>query len=134
MNNIQDLSFDELKKHSESQYMIITEQTKKIFELESKTDHLSSRLAESETKLLASSSLNIDQEENSDAETVCVVQIAMLKSLAMNRELTLEETKKVEILVKTLYLIKGRTSNKDTKQFGANLTTEQLLSLASNIG
>jgi len=83
-----------------------------------------------------SSSLSIEQPEGqSDTETVCVIQIAMLKGLAMNKELTLEETKKLEVFAKTLQMIRGKpTSDSDKKRdVGTKLTTEQLLALASSL-
>lgn len=44
----------------------------------------------------------------SDEETICVVQLAILKNHSLAREMTMEEVKKTEILVKTLKEIRGK--------------------------
>lgn len=51
---------------------------------------------------------DLGQFNTSDEETICVVQLAILKNHAMAREMTMEEVKKTEILVKTLKEIRGK--------------------------
>lgn len=51
---------------------------------------------------------NNGQFATSDEETICVVQLAILKNHAMARELTMEECKKTEVYVKTLKEIRGK--------------------------
>lgn len=128
-------SVEDIKEYASSQYKTIITQSKKITELERKTEVLEAKLADAEKRAAVSSSLSIEQPEGqSDTETVCVIQIAMLKGLAMNKELTLEEVKKLEILTKTLQLIRNKTVGEDKKgQDNAKLTTEQLLALASSL-
>lgn len=127
---------DDLKEYCTSQYTTIIAQSKKIHELEKKLETLEQKLVDSERKVNVASALSIEQVEGtSDTETVCVIQIAMLKGLAMNRELVLEEVKKLEIFAKTLMLIRGKPVAEDTKkkESGSRLTTEQLLALASSL-
>ena len=62
----------------------------------------------------------------SDEETICVVQLAILKSLAMNRELTLEECKKTEIFCKVLKDIRNKVTKKD-EPTASNLSDADLL-------
>lgn len=129
-------SVEDIKEYASSQYKTIIQQSKKITELERKTEVLEVKLAEAEKKIAVSSSLSIEQPEGqSDTETVCVVQIAMLKGLAMNKELTLEETKKLEVFAKTLQMIRGKPTGEadKKKEAGTKLTTEQLLSLANSL-
>jgi hypothetical protein len=129
-------SLEDMKEYASSQYLTIITQSKKITELERKTEVLETKLADAEKRAAVSSSLSIEQPEGqSDTETVCVIQIAMLKGLAMNKELTLEETKKLEVFAKTLQMIRGKpTSDSDKKRdVGTKLTTEQLLALASSL-
>lgn len=127
---------EDIKEYASSQYRTIITQSKKITELERKTEVLEVKLAEAEKKIAVSSSLSIEQPEGqSDTETVCVVQIAMLKGLAMNKELTLEETKKLEVFAKTLQMIRGKPTGESDKKkdSGTKLTTEQLLALAGSL-
>lgn len=131
INNIN--TIEELKDYANSQYTVIVTQTKKISDLNTKLEDLEKKLKDVEKQELVTNTLSIDQEKNSDVETTCVVQIAMLKGLAMSRELTLEETKKLEIFAKTLQLMKGKNVEDKNRDKGAKLTTEQLLSLASNL-
>lgn len=126
---------DDLKEYASSQYKTIIAQSKKISELERKLESAELKLATAEQKVAVSSALSVDQPEGqSDTEVACVVQIAMLKGLAMNRELTLEEVKKLEIFAKTMQMLKGKSTGEDKKVAGGSkLTTEQLLALASSL-
>ncbi len=127
---------DDLKEYASSQYKTIITQSKKITELERKAEVLETKLADAEKKAAVASVFSIDQVEGqSDTEIACVIQIAMLKGLAMNRELTLEETKKLEIFAKTLLLLKGKAPSdaEKKKESGSKLTTEQLMALAGSL-
>lgn len=125
-------NIEDLKEYANTQYKTIVVQTKKIHELEKSIEVLENKLKETENKSVTTSTLAIDAEEQTDTETTCVVQIAMIKGLAMNRELTLEEVKKLEILAKTLMLIKGKNTEEKKKDNSANMSTEQLLAWASS--
>lgn len=43
-------------------------------------------------------------------QLICELQIKMLHDAAMNRQLSLEETKRLDLLVKNLYLTKGQAT------------------------
>lgn len=129
-------SVDDIKEYASSQYKVIITQSRKISELERAVETLNTKLADAEKRVAVSSVLSIDQPEGtSDTETTCVIQIAMLKGLAMNRELTLEEVKKLEIFAKTLQMLKGKipTESDKKKESGSRLTTEQLMALAGSL-
>ena len=129
-NDIQDL-----KEYSNAQYKTIVAQSKKISELERKLETSETKLAKSEQTNTISDSLNKDQSQgtNGDGETICLIQLALLRAAAMVGELTLEETKKVEIYVKTLQLIKGKNpEEKKAKDTGRKLTNEELIALMSS--
>jgi uncharacterized coiled-coil DUF342 family protein len=135
-NNILDnfSSIDDVKEYASSQYKTIITQSKKITELERKVESLTVKLQEAEKQVAVSNALTLDQPEGtSDTETTCIVQIAMLKGLAMNRELTLEETKKLEIFAKTLQLIKGKNHEEKKKEQPTALSTADLLRLVDSI-
>lgn len=63
----------------------------------------------------------------SDEETICVVQLAILKNMALGRELTLEECKKTEIYVKTLKEIRGKKVIATEEDKVEKLSNEDLL-------
>lgn len=90
-------TFDELKLFCEQQFKQILSLTKKNRELEDK-------LAVS--KVFEPTNLPVPQGTDlkvlDDAKTISQVQIQMLKQTAFGRELTLEETKKLEIFNKIL--------------------------------
>jgi hypothetical protein len=127
---------EDLREYSNSQYKVIVSQSKKISELERKLESTESKLAKSEQKGTITNALSADQTggSNSDGETICLIQLALLRASAMNAELTLEETKKVEIYVKTLQVIKGKgTEDKKPKDTGRALTNDELIALMSTV-
>lgn len=127
---------EDLREYSNSQYKVIVSQSKKISELERKLESTESKLAKSEQTNTVNGALVIDQTggTNSDGETICMIQLALLRAAAMNGELTLEETKKVEIYVKTLQVIKGKgTEDKKPKDTGRALTNDELIALMSTV-
>lgn len=127
-------SVEDLKEYASSQYKTIITQSKKITELEKKLEATESKLLEAEKKSAISSALTIEQTECSDTEAVCVIQIAILKGLAMNRELTLEEVKKLEIFAKTLQLIKGKpVPEEKKKETPSKISTAELLKLVDGL-
>jgi hypothetical protein len=76
---------------------------------------------------------NLGEFAVSDEETICVVQIAILKNHAMVRELTMEECKKTEIYVKTLKEIRGKKVE-EKKDVVETLSNEELLKLMESVG
>lgn len=121
----------DLQAYSDAQYATIVAQSKKITELERKLEITEVKLSKAEQSSNISTSLNKDQTggSNSDGETICLIQLALLRAAAMLGELTLEECKKVEIYVKTLQIIKGKTEDKKIKEAGKNLSNEELIAL-----
>jgi hypothetical protein len=121
----------DLQAYSDAQYATIIAQAKKITELVRKLEVTEIKLIKAEQASTISTSLNKDQTggSNSDGETICLIQLALLRAAAMNGELTLEECKKVEIYVKTLQIIKGKTEDKKIKEAGKNLSNEELIAL-----
>lgn len=74
------------------------------------------------------------QFDTSDEETICVVQLAILKNMAMTRELTLEETKKAEIYTKTLLMIRGKKPTEKEEDNVEKLSNEDLLKMMESLG
>jgi hypothetical protein len=109
-------SIEELQAYSAAQYNTILSLNTKINELNKQLEELSKKNAIL-SKDLAVASLGTSVDKNqfavSDEEATCTIQIAMIKTNAMQRELTTDETKRLEIYVKTLQVIKGRDVKDD---------------------
>lgn len=64
-------------------------------------------------------------------QATCEIQLRMLHDKAQTRELTLEETKRLEILIKSLYLIKDKATSIGIT--GAeDISVESLTQMAEN--
>lgn len=66
-------------------------------------------------------------------ETICLVQLEMLKNQAMTRELTLEECKKSEIFLKMLLSIRGKNAAKEEEKV-EKISNEDLLKFMDSLG
>lgn len=100
-------SMEELKVFCGAQFKQILNLSKKIKELEEKNQELQKKVKENNNLSVLKpefSNLNptVDLKVKSDAETVAQVQIKMIKEQAFHRELTMEETKKLEIFNRIL--------------------------------
>lgn len=67
-------------------------------------------------------------------ETICIVQLEILKNMAMTRELTLEETKKAEIFTKTLLMVRGKKPIEKEEDKVEKLSNEDLLKMMEAMG
>lgn len=130
---IQDIiEFEDLQRFASAQYNTLIIQSKKIHKLEEELEILQTKLQkkEAETNIQV---VDITNDRVNDAETTCLVQLALLKNKSMLGELTLEETKKVEIYAKTLNLIRTKKSeDNDDKEIAKATDTASLLKLLDN--
>lgn len=108
-------STEELKAYSEAQYKTILNLNNKINELNKQIEVLIQKNGElvRSTALAETNAKGSDKYIVSDEEATCTIQIAMIKLNAMQRELTTDECKRLEIYVKTLQVIKGRDVKED---------------------
>jgi predicted RNase H-like nuclease (RuvC/YqgF family) len=123
----------EKNKFMEAQHRQITELSKKIVEQEQEIKHL---------KELLTSNIPVIGEQH--VEKIIVTpeqalidgQIAILQNRSYGQELTLEEVKKLDLLLKNKNLIKSNDPKTlDGKSKNSNLTNEKLLEiLAKNNG
>lgn len=123
--------FASLQKYAEAQYKTILSLSKKVKTLEEENVELKD-LLEKSTPLLDEEKKNFvayQVEASSDEEMIAKVQLARIKEISMDRELTLEEAKRVEIFTKIL-TNKGSNSSisVQTKQMGS----DDLLKLLEN--
>ncbi len=117
---------DELKIYTQSQQKTIFDLNKKLKAIEEENNSLK---ALCDKKIIQELDENEKQlEYSSDEEAICKRQLQLLKQLAFNRELTLEETKKVEIYSK----INGATTKKKVDPFTQTDTKELLKLVESN--
>lgn len=118
-------SVEELQAYCDSQYKTILSLNKRISDQEAELN----KLREEKVKAAVSQTIEAagnDQFKVTDEETICVVQLALLKAHSMERELITDEVKRVEVLVKTLLAIRGRDTKKAEKDT-SNMSTEELL-------
>lgn len=121
-------SIEELQAYCDSQYKTLLSLNAKINSQEKEIE----KLREDNSNLrrdIAVASAGPKPEgqfTTSDEETTCVIQIAMIKTLALQRELILDEVKRFEILCKTLLSIRGREV-KPSKDNTKDLSDKDLL-------
>jgi hypothetical protein len=91
----------DLQKYSDQQFALIQKQNLIIGRLQAEIAHLKSVLSAS--PLVDDKSVKLI---TSTEQTICEIEIERLKETAMSRGLTLEETKRLDLLVKNLFLAK----------------------------
>lgn len=122
---------EELKIFCESQFKQILTLSRRIKDLEEKNAELSKKAKENnslkvvENKELAPTGTSLLIKN--DAKTIAEIQLKILKEMSFERELSLEEAKKVEIFNKIANVVdeKPKTIKADAK----TLNTNDLLSL-----
>jgi hypothetical protein len=132
MDNIQTLEgkFEnllDLQSYANSQYQVIQKQNELIARLQSEVAQL---------KSLLSSTVVADEKLSkfvvSTEQTICEIEIARLKETAIQRGLTLEETKRLDLLVKNLVLSKEQTKEaKPDYSKLASISNATLIEIAS---
>lgn len=122
----------DLKAFSDAQQKTIIKLSKKNKELEDEVVHLK-KLLESQTPLIAtnpSAGLPAEKFLSTDQEAICRMQLNKLKDVSFERELTLEEAKRVEIFSKILNVLEN--SPKTIKVESKNLSSQDLLTLVQS--
>lgn len=110
----------DLRAFSEAQQKTIVQLTKKIKQLEEEREQLKNQLTTPTVnvpKNIEPSGAVAEKFLTSDQEAICRTQLMKLREIAFDREMTLEETKKVEIFSKILSSIENapKTIKIDTK-------------------
>lgn len=123
-------SYGELEAYSNKQFILLDKSTKKVKELEEEVEHLKS--------LLFNTTQLIEKEMSkgiivSPEEALCMGQISILEERGRGQtELTLEEIKKFDLLMKNLNSIRDtETVKKQIKTFTSVASDRDLLKLAS---
>lgn len=78
------------------------------------------------------SNIQIAKDQDDIDETICKMQLKKLNANSLSRELTMEETKKVEIFTKLLIALQQRPKREDNT--AKDLSDDDLLADVINIG
>ena len=127
---------DDAKAYQKAQQSTIISQTRQINELRKKLEELSKQcetLTIENTKLKALAPASSLDTTIPDEESICLVQLALLNNMSMQRELTLEECKKTEIYSKVLVTLRNKKPVDDTPST-SNLSNEELLAAMKSMG
>jgi len=125
-------SIEEIQSFAKQQFKQILDLSKKINELEEERNHLK-ELLQNGVPLIAPKE---DLPENNnliitnDAKTIAEIQLKRLKDTAFTKELTLEETKKVEIYSKIINA--DELKPKTIKAVAKTLDDKELMKLIEN--
>jgi hypothetical protein len=130
MTDIKNMS-DSLEKMAELQAFCAA-QTRQILDLNRKVNTLEKEAAIMQ-KRLASGEIEARKQEDSvkaditDEQAICEMQLSILKDRSLEGELTMEESKKVEIFAKLLFNM--RNPGKKELEIAKNADTRELLKL-----
>ncbi len=118
----------ELQNYCDRQYKSLLQAKEIILSLKAEVSHLKELLSSSNHLVNSPPELIIKSVE----QTICEIQIEMLREEAMNRSLTLEETKRLDLLVKNLLLCKGayKDIKPDFTGLPKGMSSEKLLEIA----
>ena len=130
LDEVKDMA--ELRVFSEAQQKTILKLSKKNKELEEEVSHLK-KLLESQTPLIQTDqSVGVPAEKflTSDQEAICRMELNKLKQNSFDRELTLEEAKRVDIYSKILNVLEN--SPKTIKVETKSIPSQDLMSLVQS--
>lgn len=125
----QNKTSEELQAFIEAQQKVIIQLNKKIQKLEAEKNQLENLAKNSPTQLIATENLLND---GATEEAICTVQIKRLEEISLGRELTLEETRKLETFSKILAVLRNNPKTIEAK--GKEIKTSDLLQIVSNDG
>lgn len=120
----------ELQEYCDKQYVALEKALKRIHELELEIGHLKELLSGSSPII---GEAKVELLPGSAEQSICEIQINMLQDVAKQRPLTLEETKRLDILVKNLYLAKSQNASiaADYTKLPAQVSEAQLIAIAA---
>jgi predicted DNA-binding ribbon-helix-helix protein len=117
--------FSQLQEYAEAQNLTIVQLSKKIQKLEDERNHLK-KLLESSIPLIAP----VKNENDNDSEYICTIEISKLRDISTQRELTLEESRRLETYFKILTQINNKP--KKVEKEVEKLSDSEVLKLAEN--
>jgi len=118
----------QLQQYAEAQNSTILQLSKKLKKLEEERDHLQELLASSVPIIKENNKSPLGEKFlTSSEEAICVMQLEKLRDISSERELTLEEARRVEIFSKVLTA--SRNSPKVIELKTQNMSNEELLAI-----
>lgn len=125
-------SLEDLQKYCNSQFLTIIELSKKITKLEEENKHLKEILEKSTALIATDAPKDLQPIESllitgKDEEYIALTEIRRLKDLTRERDLSLEETKRLEIYTKILNQL--YTTPKTIKVESRKLNNDDLLKM-----
>lgn len=114
----------DLKAFADKQQEVIMKLLQQREELEDKVKHLESMLVNVP---------NLQASKLSSEEIICMEQIHLLKSKSDNRELSLDEIKRLDLLVKNLRLIREQSTQVINTTDYSEVKESDLVSIARGI-
>lgn len=139
MSKIDDIAKDfksvlEWRHYCEAQFRTITELNKSMHGLEVENQQLKKLLEQYDPSLTTSKITNLFEQKaedllsagNSIGEVICHLEIEKIKEIALKRELSMEEVKKFEIIVKSLSSLKSQPATRKQQEI-SKIKTEDLL-------
>lgn len=115
----------DLQEYAKAQFAALLQANRQIEALEQENQAL---------KALVSSTSKVSRIPKSSEEMTCELEIGKLRTLSLQRSLIMDEVKKLEILVKTLYAAKAHsseTAGADFQKLGEFSETD-LIAIATN--
>lgn len=120
---------EELKAYIEAQQQSFIEVSKKVKNLEDENEALNKKIEKLQLDQTKSKINDLEAQDVSNSEIICLSQIELLKKRTEERELTYEESKKFEIFTKIYQQIK--TAKKSNDEDLKNKSTDELLRVIS---
>lgn len=119
----------ELQEYARAQFLTLLQANKRIEHLETENTHLKSQIEAMKVRSEEKPEIRLQSNE----QDLCEIEIKRLKDIALERALTLEETKRMDLLVKNLYLAKGKPTPSGAKgrKTEEPLTDSELIKLAT---
>jgi len=124
-----DQALIELRDFSEAQQKVIIQLNKKIQKLEADKAKLEEIINKSPVQLFQAGNISLNSDMATE-EAICIMQIKRLEEISLGRELTLEETRKLEAFSKILTTF--RNLEKPLKNKAEDFKSEELLRLVEN--
>jgi hypothetical protein len=122
--DIREIQDKDTKMFVEAQMSTIIELNKKVMKLEMEKKSLEYKMSE---MVIATPQINPNLFDITDEETICLTQIALLRGLAMQRELNTEESKRFEVYHKVMNNLRGKKA--EEKPDFASVDTDNLLKM-----
>ena len=121
-----------LQAYCDAQFQLIEQLRDSNAKLEAEVAHLKTLITDTVPVL----SKDVVKIEVPLEQAICEMQIAKLQRTAMDRDLTLEETKRLDLLIKNLYLAKGQSTAiiADYSKLPPNVSEAALIEIARDSG